>query len=212
MLPPLIQLVLLSFCPSSPGYLAISRNSSDDIREALLLLRANNVCQVDAEMEEMLVEKDASTEPDMRVFKQLGSSSLRPALIICVAMYLSKQFSGMVSALFFILHFSFFSSSFFTFFFLFFFIFLHFSFFSSSLFTFSFLLRSPSSSTQWAFSLMPMWRLTRLVLPTWEWEPSRPESPPHLSCLRIRRVFRRGARRNSLDDHGYKEFQMKNLF
>ena len=191
MLPPLIQLVLLSFCPSSPGYLAISRNSSDDIREALLLLRANNVCQVDAEMEEMLVEKDASTEPDMRVFKQLGSSSLRPALIICVAMYLSKQFSGMVSALFFILHFSF---------------------FSSSLFTFSFLLRSPSSSTQWAFSLMPMWRLTRLVLPTWEWEPSRPESPPHLSCLRIRRVFRRGARRNSLDDHGYKEFQMKNLF
>ena len=119
--PPLIQLVLLPFCPSSPGYLAISRDSPDDIREALLLLRANNVCQVDAEMEEMLVEKDASKEPDMRVFKLLGSSSLRPALIICVVMHLSKQFSGMVSALFFILHFSFFSS-FFTFFFLFFFI------------------------------------------------------------------------------------------
>ena len=35
---------------------------------------------------------------------------------------------------------------------------------------------------------------------------SRPESPPHLSRLRIRRVFRRETRKNSLDDHGYKEF------
>ena len=50
----------------------------------------------------------------MRVFKLLGSSSL------CVVMHLSQQLSGMVSTLFFILHFSFFSSSFYTFFFLFF--------------------------------------------------------------------------------------------
>ena len=100
-LPPLIQLVLLPFCPSSPRYLAISLDSPDEAREALLLLRANNVSQVDAEMEEMLAEKEASKEPDMGVFKLLGSSSLRPALIICVVMHLSQQLSGMVSTLFF---------------------------------------------------------------------------------------------------------------
>ena len=67
---------------SCPRYLAISLDSADEAREALLLLRSNNVFQVDAEMEEVLVDKDASKEPEMGVFKLSGSSSLRPALII----------------------------------------------------------------------------------------------------------------------------------
>lgn len=67
---------------SCPRYLAISLDSPDEAREALLLLRSNNVFQVDAEMEEVLVDKDTSKEPEMGVFKLSGSSSLRPALII----------------------------------------------------------------------------------------------------------------------------------
>jgi len=96
--PPLIQLALLPSCPNSPRYLAISLDDQEAAREALLQLRGGNVEMVDAEMEEMRLEKEEGKEiTEIGVFQLLRSSALRPALVLCVMMHLSQQLSGMVA-------------------------------------------------------------------------------------------------------------------
>merc|ERR1719322_1193356 len=52
---------------------------------------------VDNELDEMKAEKEAEQEPEMSIIELLSSSKLRQALIICVVMHLSQQFSGMVA-------------------------------------------------------------------------------------------------------------------
>merc|ERR1719319_1823763 len=96
--PPLIQLALLPSCPNSPRYLAISLDDQEAAREALLQLRGGNVEMVDAEMEEMRLEKEEGEEiTEIGVFQLLRSSALRPALVLCVMMHLSQQLFGMVA-------------------------------------------------------------------------------------------------------------------
>merc|ERR550519_350603 len=52
---------------------------------------------VERELEEMKAEKETEQEQEMTILELLFSKNLRVALIICVVMHLSQQFSGMVA-------------------------------------------------------------------------------------------------------------------
>ena len=75
-------------------YLAISLDSPDDAREALMLLRGGDKDMVTEEMKEMQAEKEAEKEPDLSVIDLLRSAKLRVSLIICIVLHLSQQFCG----------------------------------------------------------------------------------------------------------------------
>jgi len=71
--PPCIQLALLFFSPMSPRYLAISLNQPERAR------------------------KEQEQEPKLSILDLLRAAHLRKALVICIVMHLSQQFSGMVA-------------------------------------------------------------------------------------------------------------------
>jgi len=95
--PPVIQLVILFTSPRSPRYLAITLHQVAKARKELLKLRAGDDELVEQEIKEMEEEAAAEQEPEMSVWELLRSSNLRMALVICVVMHLSQQFSGMVA-------------------------------------------------------------------------------------------------------------------
>jgi len=96
-IPCVVQLAILMVSPSSPRYLAISLNKVEQARKELMKLRNNDDEMVERELEEMKAEKETEQEPEMSILELLSSSKLRQALIICVVMHLSQQFSGMVA-------------------------------------------------------------------------------------------------------------------
>jgi len=96
-IPCVVQLGILMVSPSSPRYLAISLNQVEQARKELMKLRNNDDTMVDNELDEMKAEKEAEQEPEMSIIELLGSNKLRQALVICVVMHLSQQFSGMVA-------------------------------------------------------------------------------------------------------------------
>jgi len=96
-IPCVLQLAILMVSPSSPRYLAISLNQVEQARKALMKLRNNDDELVEKELEEMKAEKETEQEPEMSILELLSSSKLRQALVICVVMHLSQQFSGMVA-------------------------------------------------------------------------------------------------------------------
>jgi len=96
-IPCVVQLAILMVSPMSPRYLAISLEQVEKARKELMKLRNNDDEMVDRELEEMKVEKEAEQEPEMSIIELLKSKNLRVALIICVVMHLSQQFSGMVA-------------------------------------------------------------------------------------------------------------------
>lgn len=97
-IPPLIQVVILIFCPRSPKYVYISLEEPTEARAGLYSLRGNDD-EVDYEMKEMEEEKKAEQEPNMSLLDLLKSKSLLPALTIGIVMHLSQQLSG-INAIF----------------------------------------------------------------------------------------------------------------
>jgi len=95
-LPPVIQIVLLYFCPRSPRYVYISLEQETEARKELYKLRRSDDV-VDMEIKEMMEEKEAEKEPDMSIIDVIKSSEVRIALIIGIIMHLSQQLSGMVA-------------------------------------------------------------------------------------------------------------------
>eukprot|EP00092_Neocalanus_flemingeri_P023961 GFUD01025992.1.p1 GENE.GFUD01025992.1~~GFUD01025992.1.p1 ORF type:complete len:483 (+),score=148.99 GFUD01025992.1:147-1595(+) len=104
-IPCVMQLAILMVCPRSPRYLAISLEQVDEARKELMKLRNNDEDMVDKELEEMKAEKEAEQEPEMSILELLSSKNLRVALIICVVMHLSQQFSGMVAIFYYAVNF-----------------------------------------------------------------------------------------------------------
>jgi len=96
-IPCVVQLAILFTSPRSPRYLAIAMGQVEEARKELMKLRNNDDEMVDRELEEMKEEKEAEQEPEMSIFQLLGSNKLRQALIICIVMHFSQQFSGMVA-------------------------------------------------------------------------------------------------------------------
>jgi SP family facilitated glucose transporter-like MFS transporter 1 len=104
-IPCVVQLAILVVSPRSPRYLAISLDQEGEARKELMKLRNNDDEMVDRELEEMKEEKEAEQEPEMSILELLSSSKLRQALIICVVMHLSQQFSGMVAIFYYAVNF-----------------------------------------------------------------------------------------------------------
>jgi len=104
-IPCVLQLAILMVSPSSPRYLAISLDRVEQARKELMKLRNNDDAMVDKELEEMQAEKEAEQEPEMSILELLSSSKLRQALIICVVMHLSQQYSGMVAIFYYAVNF-----------------------------------------------------------------------------------------------------------
>ena len=104
-IPCVVQLAILVVSPRSPRYLAISLDQVEEARKELMKLRNNDDEMVDKELEEMKAEKEAEQEPEMSILELLSSSKLRQALIICVVMHLSQQFSGMVAIFYYAVNF-----------------------------------------------------------------------------------------------------------
>eukprot|EP00090_Calanus_glacialis_P002579 TRINITY_DN11932_c0_g1_i1.p1 TRINITY_DN11932_c0_g1~~TRINITY_DN11932_c0_g1_i1.p1 ORF type:complete len:483 (+),score=160.35 TRINITY_DN11932_c0_g1_i1:45-1493(+) len=104
-IPCVVQLAILMVSPRSPRYLAISLDQVEEARKELMKLRNNDDEMVDKELEEMKAEKEAEQEPEMSILELLSSSKLRQALIICVVMHLSQQFSGMVAIFYYAVNF-----------------------------------------------------------------------------------------------------------
>ncbi|PNF37046.1 hypothetical protein B7P43_G08027 [Cryptotermes secundus] len=91
--PPILQLVLLPWCPESPRYLLITRQWEEEARRALRRLRASN--QVEEDIEEMRAEERAQqAEATISMMELICSPTLRSPLIIGVVMQLSQQLSG----------------------------------------------------------------------------------------------------------------------
>ncbi|KAL4221556.1 Solute carrier 2 [Mactra antiquata] len=87
------QLFSLSFCPESPRFLLINRESEEEARKALIWLRGTS--DVIDEIQEMIAEREkAKSIKKFTVSDLFHSPELRSPLIICLMMHLSQQLSG----------------------------------------------------------------------------------------------------------------------
>uniref|UniRef100_A0A9L0T7D3 Solute carrier family 2, facilitated glucose transporter member 4 n=1 Tax=Equus caballus TaxID=9796 RepID=A0A9L0T7D3_HORSE len=92
-LPALLQLVLLPFCPESPRYLYISRNLEGPARKSLKRLTGwADVSGVLAELKEE--KRKLERERPLSLLQLLGSRVHRQPLVIAVVLQLSQQLSG----------------------------------------------------------------------------------------------------------------------
>ncbi|BFZ25739.1 hypothetical protein BsWGS_28778 [Bradybaena similaris] len=91
--PCLLQVVILPFCPESPRYLLISRHKEHEAKLALEALRGT--ADVEADVSEMKQEeKVQSREEKVTVFSLFVRRSFRMPLLISIIMQLSQQLSG----------------------------------------------------------------------------------------------------------------------
>ncbi|XP_014205632.1 glucose transporter type 1-like [Copidosoma floridanum] len=91
--PAVLQLLLLPFCPESPRYLLITKQWEEEARKALRKLRASN--QVEEDIEEMRAEERAQqSESTISMSELICSPTLKRPLLIGVVMQLSQQLSG----------------------------------------------------------------------------------------------------------------------
>ncbi|XP_045162994.2 solute carrier family 2, facilitated glucose transporter member 3-like isoform X1 [Mercenaria mercenaria] len=87
------QLCTLSFCPESPRFLLIQRNSEEEAERALVWLRGTH--DVSDEIEEMIAEREhAKHIKKFTVCDLFHTEELRTPLVICLAMHLSQQLAG----------------------------------------------------------------------------------------------------------------------
>nr|XP_012312878.1 solute carrier family 2, facilitated glucose transporter member 4 isoform X2 [Aotus nancymaae] len=92
-LPALLQLVLLPFCPESPRYLYIIRNLEGPARKSLK--RLTGWADVSGALAELKDEKrKLERERPLSLLQLLGSRTHRQPLIIAVVLQLSQQLSG----------------------------------------------------------------------------------------------------------------------
>ena len=101
--PALLQVALLPFMPESPRYLIINKGEDEAGRRALERLRGSSASKqdVDAEFQEILSERDATSKSDEEsrfgIWDLFRSRALRLPLFVCVVMHLSQQLCGMVA-------------------------------------------------------------------------------------------------------------------
>ncbi|XP_050398115.1 glucose transporter type 1 isoform X1 [Patella vulgata] len=94
--PCVLQLIILPFCPESPRHLLISKQDEANARKALIALRGYSDAEED--ILEMKAEDEAQkSEAKVNIWGLLTSRNLRMALILSVVMHLSQQFSGIVA-------------------------------------------------------------------------------------------------------------------
>lgn len=87
------QLCALSFCPESPRFLLINRNSEDEAEIALVWLRGT--VDVSDEIDEMISERERAKQiKKFSIGDLFHTKELRTPLIICLMMHLSQQLSG----------------------------------------------------------------------------------------------------------------------
>ena len=98
--PGVLQLITLPFCPESPKYLLLDKNDEQKANDSLTWLRGTN--DVASEMDEMKAEHEAMKALPKATFKEmLTNPALRSPLIIAVMMMLAQQLSGINAAIFF---------------------------------------------------------------------------------------------------------------
>jgi len=98
MLPGLLQIASLSWCPESPSYLFIDRGDEHAAESALRWLRRSQ--DVGTEMEEMRNERDSQAK-EMVSFRDLFySPSLRRPLSVAIMMMLAQQLTGINAIIF----------------------------------------------------------------------------------------------------------------
>jgi len=99
-IPGVLQLITLPFCPESPKYLLLDKNDEAKANDSLTWLRGTN--DVQTEMDEMRSEHEAMKALPKVTFKEmLVNPALRSPLIIAVMMMLAQQLSGINAAIFF---------------------------------------------------------------------------------------------------------------
>ncbi|KAL3180395.1 hypothetical protein MRX96_008958 [Rhipicephalus microplus] len=95
-IPAVLQLLLLPFCPESPRYLLISKQQESLAREALQKLRCSSM--VEDDIEEMKTEEQAQQqEAKVTMMQVITTRSLQLPLLIGVLMHLSQQLSGIIA-------------------------------------------------------------------------------------------------------------------
>jgi len=98
-IPGILQVIMLPFCPESPKYLLLDKNDDVSATSALAWLRGTN--DVQAEMDEMKQEHESIKQLPKVTFKEmLVSPALRSPLIIAMMMMLAQQLSGINAAIF----------------------------------------------------------------------------------------------------------------
>ncbi|XP_048578283.1 solute carrier family 2, facilitated glucose transporter member 3 isoform X2 [Nematostella vectensis] len=97
--PAIIQMMTLPFCPRSPRYLLLKRNKEADAVHALQILRGTN--DVSEDIAEMRIEQEQSLrEPHVSVTSLFRLKHLRMPLLIGVVMQMSQQLSGINSVIY----------------------------------------------------------------------------------------------------------------
>jgi len=98
-IPGILQVIALPFCPESPKYLLLDKNDDEKATSALAWLRGTN--DVKTEMDEMKAEHNVIKSLPKVTFKNmLMDPSLRSPLIIAMMMMLAQQLSGINAAIF----------------------------------------------------------------------------------------------------------------
>ncbi|KAK6621842.1 hypothetical protein RUM44_001649 [Polyplax serrata] len=98
--PTIVQLFVLPFCPEAPKYLLVSKGKELEAQKALMWLR--NSSEVHDEMEEMRSEYETMKVVPRVTFKELFTNNvLRIPLIISIVVMIGQQFSGINAVMFF---------------------------------------------------------------------------------------------------------------
>ncbi|XP_011495822.1 PREDICTED: solute carrier family 2, facilitated glucose transporter member 3-like isoform X2 [Ceratosolen solmsi marchali] len=97
--PAIVQLITLPFCPESPKYLLLSKGRDMDAQRALTWLRGT--IEVHDEMEDMRSEYESiKLIPRVTLTELIMNSSLRIPLFISIMIMLAQQLSGINAIMF----------------------------------------------------------------------------------------------------------------
>jgi len=101
-IPGILQVITLPFCPESPKYLLLDKNDDNSATSALAWLRNVKPSEVKSEMDEMRAESETIKSLPKVTFKNmLMDPALRAPLIIAMMMMLAQQLSGINAAIYF---------------------------------------------------------------------------------------------------------------
>lgn len=97
--PAVVQVIMLPFCPESPTYIQ-EKKSQEEARKALVWLRGKS--DVEEEINEIKTENEQmKLIPKVTVKEMVTNPSLRAPLMIAVVIMIAQQFSGINAAMFF---------------------------------------------------------------------------------------------------------------
>merc|ERR1712001_7765 len=98
-IPGILQLITLPFCPESPKYLLLEKNKPEEATKALEWLRGTP--DVKDEMDDMKQEQESMKSlPHVSFKDMIVNPALRSPLIIAMMMMLAQQLSGINCAIF----------------------------------------------------------------------------------------------------------------